>query len=84
MCDFGWMWGLAIYCDDATTAIDLFPGITIQSARQEFLGCVFDLKRRAAATMENSEQVFKRIVSQISEEYQVTKKSENGIEFCFL
>ena len=62
---------VAIYCEEATTAVDIMNGMTAQSARQEFLGCVFDLKQRIAASAENSVTVYKQVIFQISEEYQV-------------
>lgn len=56
---------------ETTTVIDVIPGMSSQSARQEFLGCAFDLKKRIVASEEKSERLYKEVVFQISEEYQV-------------
>jgi len=61
---------IAIYCEHPDMMVDVIPGMSVQSARQEFLGCAFDLKKRLAASAERSERVYKEVVFQISEEYQ--------------
>jgi len=53
------------------TVLDVMEGTTVSSARQEFLGCVFDLKQRIAALSATTDQAFKQVVNQICEEYQV-------------
>ena len=63
--------GVAVSCEEEAMVVDVMPGSSAETARQEFLGCVFDLKRRIAASAENSDQAYKSVVYEISEEYQV-------------
>lgn len=50
--------------------VDMISEMSVQSARQEFLGCAFDLKKRIAASADRSERVYKEVVFQITKEYQ--------------
>eukprot|EP00210_Caulerpa_lentillifera_P001827 g1757.t1 len=60
----------AIHYEEPTVVIDIQADTSVDSARQEFLGCVYDFNKRLGVEISASEEGFKLLLSQISKEYQ--------------